>query len=195
MKELEEENSSLRSELGAELAKLAEIDAETQERMLSVTQRMGTGLLDPELLAKFARKQDLSLPLFQHAAKAAQAATADAAQQQQADDCAQVGNTKLQPAPAASSTGLGGDQGLLGGPSVIKQEPGNPRQPAYLDQIHSQAWAAAALDPASSNAQEASAVATVPTAGAPEAKGSAASSQQAAGEASLERAGGEPAAT
>ena len=188
MKELEEENSSLRSELGAELAKLAEIDAETQERMLSVTQRMGTGLLDPELLAKFARKQDLSLPLFQHAAKAAQAATADAAQQQQADDCAQVGNTKLQPAPAASSTGLGGDQGLLGGPSVIKQEPGNPRQPAYLDQIHSQAWA-------SSNAQEASAVATVPTAGAPEAKGSAASSQQAAGEASLERAGGEPAAT
>ena len=69
MKELEEENSSLRSELGAELAKLAEIDVDTQERMLSVTQRMGGGLLDPELLAKYARKKDLSLPLFQHAAK------------------------------------------------------------------------------------------------------------------------------
>ena len=51
MKELEEENSSLRSELGAELAKLAEIDTDTQKRMLSVTQRMGGGLLDPELLA------------------------------------------------------------------------------------------------------------------------------------------------
>ena len=71
-------------------AKLAEIDAETQQRMLADTQvrfthcllsslpvqpsalrlccaqRMGAGLLDPELVAKFARKEDLSLPLFQH---------------------------------------------------------------------------------------------------------------------------------
>ena len=195
MKELEEENSSLRSELGAELAKLAEIDAETQERMLSVTQRMGTGLLDPELLAKFARKQDLSLPLFQHAAKVAQAAAADPAQQQQADDCAQVGIKLPLPAPAAASTDLGRDQGLLEGPSVVKQERGNSQQPAYLHQVHSQAWAAAALDPASSNTQEAAAVATVSITGEAEATGSAASSEQAAGEANLERAGGEPATT
>lgn len=87
MKELEEENSSLRSELGAELAKLAEIDTGTQERMLSVTQRMGGGLLDPELLAKYARKQDLSLPLFQHAAKlVAQAAGPRDTQQPPADE-------------------------------------------------------------------------------------------------------------
>ncbi len=212
MKELEEENSSLRSELGAELAKLADIDAETQERMLSVTQRMGAGLLDPELLAKFARKQDLSLPLFQHAAQAAAAAEAKQKQQeqqeqlllqqQQADEAALVGDNKLPLAPptaagglrptssqtAAASTALAGDHGSIGGP-IIKQEREKSQQPAHLGQIDPQAWAAAGLDLTSTNAEE-----PVAARGA-EATGPTASSKQPSSDASLERAGGEPAAT
>ena len=62
-----QENEQLRAELGTELQKLAEIDAPTQERMLSVAQRMGQERLNPELLAKYARKEDMHKPLFQHA--------------------------------------------------------------------------------------------------------------------------------
>ena len=65
-----QENEQLRAELGTELQKLAEIDAPTQERMLSVAQRMGQERLNPELLAKYARKEDMHKPLFQHAEQA-----------------------------------------------------------------------------------------------------------------------------
>eukprot|EP01045_Picozoa_sp_COSAG04_P003734 COSAG04_NODE_155_length_22379_cov_5.613707_2_plen_195_part_00 len=74
-----QENEQLRAELGTELQKLAEIDAPTQERMLSVAQRMGQERLNPELLAKYARKEDMHKPLFQHAEQA----QADAEQAQE----------------------------------------------------------------------------------------------------------------
>ena len=67
MKGLEEENAKLRSSLSSELVKLAAIAPEQQEQMLAIAHRMGHKLLDPQLVAKFAREEDLSVPLFQHA--------------------------------------------------------------------------------------------------------------------------------
>ena len=152
MRELEEENSSLRSELGAELAKLAEIDPDTQERMLSVTQRMGAGLLDPELLAKYARKQDLSLPLFQHAAKVAELRTAGApasGDNQPGGTGPPSDNLKAQQPPTAVDLAQMPAASSIG--AHVKQEHGAGDQLTHLGESESSAWAQADLGLNSTN--------------------------------------------
>ena len=67
MNGLEEENAKLRSSLKAELEKLAAIDTEEQQRILEIARHTGQQLPDPALVKKFAREEDLTLPLFQHA--------------------------------------------------------------------------------------------------------------------------------
>ena len=78
MKGLEEENAELRSSLKAGLAELASIDPKEQEQILEIAQRTGQKLPDPALLRKFAREEDLSLPLFQHSKSIDQAGVGDA---------------------------------------------------------------------------------------------------------------------
>ena len=100
MKGLEEENAKLRSSLSSELVKLAAIAPEQQEQMLAIAHRMGHKLLDPQLVAKFAREEDLSVPLFQHA----QAAHRQAQIEEAADPLDALGSGS----PAAASGGGGG---------------------------------------------------------------------------------------
>ena len=57
----------LKAELQLELKKLGMVDATRQEQVLAMAQNLGQERLNPHLLAKYAPRNNLHLPLFRHA--------------------------------------------------------------------------------------------------------------------------------
>ena len=109
MKGLEEENAELRSSLKAGLAELASIDPKDQEQILEIARRTGQQLPDPALVKKFARQEDLTLPLFQHAKLLDQAGTGDG--QNSTEEAGEAGSSatiELKGAAAAAPAPGGG---------------------------------------------------------------------------------------
>ncbi len=109
MKGLEEENAELRSTLKAGLAELATIDPKEQEQILEIARRTGQKLPDPALVKKFAREEDLTLPLFQHAKSIDQAAGTGDVQNstKEAGEVVSSATTGLKAAAAAAAPGGG----------------------------------------------------------------------------------------
>ena len=109
MKGLEEENAELRSSLKAGLAELASIDPKDQEQILEIARRTGQQLPDPALVKKFAREEDLTLPLFQHAKSIDQADTGDGKDPtKEAGEAASSATIELKGAAAAAAAPGGG---------------------------------------------------------------------------------------
>eukprot|EP01048_Picozoa_sp_COSAG05_P022590 COSAG05_NODE_4579_length_1453_cov_1.580502_1_plen_253_part_00 len=66
-KGLEDENVMLKQALALELRRLGDLDPDIQETMAKAAERSGQGRINPQIVAKFAAPEHLSMPLFRHA--------------------------------------------------------------------------------------------------------------------------------
>ena len=129
MKGLEEENAKLRASLKSGLNDLAAIDPKEQEQILEIARRTGQELPDADLVKKFAREEDLALPLFQHAQSNEKPSTGAADASDPAEEVGEASSSATlgvrsprgEPAPAAA----GAAAAATGGVAVL-----DPVQPA-----------------------------------------------------------------